>query len=80
MRSELGGVLTLPRKKKTAAKNTGFARPRLRTFYFLWAGVADEKSHDESDYPTQAKRRLEWGTQHLLPAENSPGRQSWTAS
>jgi hypothetical protein len=29
--------------------------------------VADGKWHINSHYPTQAKRRLEWGTQHLLP-------------
>jgi hypothetical protein len=31
------------------------------------AGLADGKSHIGSHHPTQAKRRLEWGTQHLLP-------------
>jgi hypothetical protein len=29
--------------------------------------VADGKWHFNSHYPTQANRRLEWGTQHLLP-------------
>jgi len=29
--------------------------------------VANGKRHIESHYPTQAKGRLEWGTQHLLP-------------
>jgi hypothetical protein len=28
--------------------------------------LARGKWHIESHYPTQAKRRLEWGTQHLL--------------
>jgi hypothetical protein len=41
--------------------------PLLRNFYFPWAGVADGTWHIESHYPTQAKRGLEWGTQHLLP-------------
>jgi hypothetical protein len=35
--------------------------------YFPWADVAKEKWHIGSHYPTQAKERLEWGTQHLLP-------------
>src|ERR1700677_3932951 len=35
--------------------------------YFPWAGAANRKRHIESHYPTQAKGRLEWGTQHLLP-------------
>ena len=35
--------------------------------YFLWARVADGKWHFNSHYPTQAKVRLEWGTQRLLP-------------
>jgi hypothetical protein len=30
-------------------------------------GVADGKWHIKSHYPTQAKGRLEWGTQHWLP-------------
>jgi hypothetical protein len=29
--------------------------------------VANWKWHIESHYPTQANRRLEWGTQRLLP-------------
>jgi hypothetical protein len=29
--------------------------------------VANGKWPIESHYPTQAKERLEWGTQHLLP-------------
>jgi hypothetical protein len=29
--------------------------------------VASGKWHIEGHYPTQAKGRLEWGTQHLLP-------------
>jgi hypothetical protein len=29
--------------------------------------------HIESHYPTQAKGRLEWGTQHLLPVERTAG-------
>jgi hypothetical protein len=33
---------------------------------FSWAGVANGKWQIESHYPTQAKGRLEWGTQHLL--------------
>jgi hypothetical protein len=36
-------------------------------FYFLWVAVTDGRWLIESHYPTQAKRRLEWGTQHLLP-------------
>jgi hypothetical protein len=59
--------IDLTEEKKSAAKNTGFARPRLRTFYLPWAGVADEKWYIKGHYPTQAKRRLEWGTQHLSP-------------
>src|ERR1700678_4135202 len=30
-------------------------------------GVGYGKPHIESHYPTQAKVRLEWGTQHFLP-------------
>jgi hypothetical protein len=37
-------------------------------YYFPWAVVANWKWHIESPHPTQAKRRLEWGTQRLLPA------------
>jgi hypothetical protein len=32
--------------------------------FFPWAGVANGKWHMKSHYPTQAKTRLEWGTQH----------------
>jgi hypothetical protein len=35
--------------------------------------VANEKRHIESHYPTQAKERLEWGTQHLLPVWQNYG-------
>ena len=34
---------------------------------FYLAGVENGKWHIGSHYPTQAKVRLEWGTQHLLP-------------
>jgi hypothetical protein len=34
---------------------------------FPWARVANGKLQIESHYPTQAKGRLEWGTQHFLP-------------
>jgi hypothetical protein len=30
------------------------------------------KQQIESDYPTQAEVRLEWGTQHLLPVWQGP--------
>jgi hypothetical protein len=33
---------------------------------FPWIGVANEKWHIDSHYPTQAKGRLEWGTQRWL--------------
>jgi len=36
-------------------------------FLFPLSGHGKPKSHIESHYPTQAKERLEWGTQHLLP-------------
>ena len=42
--------------------------------YFPWAGVENWKWQIESHYPTQAKRRLEWGTQHLLPVWQNHGR------
>ena len=35
--------------------------------HFPWAAAAKEKRHIDSHYPTQAKGRLEWGTQHFLP-------------
>jgi hypothetical protein len=35
--------------------------------YFPWAAVANGKRLIESHYPTQAKVRLEWGTQDWLP-------------
>jgi hypothetical protein len=41
--------------------------PFCGIFYFPWAGVANGRLHISSHYPTQAKVRLEWGTQHLLP-------------
>jgi hypothetical protein len=31
-----------------------------------FSNTSNGKWHSESHYPTQAKRRLEWGTQHLL--------------
>jgi hypothetical protein len=34
---------------------------------FVWRSWKNGKWHIESHYPTQAKRRLERGTQHLLP-------------
>jgi hypothetical protein len=34
---------------------------------FPWAGLVNGEWHIESHYPTQAKVRLEWGTQQLLP-------------
>src|ERR1700678_3304564 len=56
--------------RRQRARSVGrSSRPRNRSsdFYFPWAGVANGKGHIESHYPTQAKVRLEWGTQHLLP-------------
>ena len=35
--------------------------------HFRWVGLANGRRQIESRYPTQAKVRLEWGTQHLLP-------------
>jgi hypothetical protein len=32
-----------------------------------WMDVTNWNWQIEGRYPTQAKRRLEWGTQHLLP-------------
>jgi hypothetical protein len=34
--------------------------------HFPWAAAANEKRHIDSHYPTQAKGRLEWGTQHFF--------------
>jgi hypothetical protein len=50
-----------------SSEGTGETVSLLRISYFLWARVADGKWHFNSHYPTQAKVRLEWGTQHLLP-------------
>jgi hypothetical protein len=33
--------------------------------------------HIESHYPTQAKERLEWGTQRLLPVWQNPVQFLW---
>jgi hypothetical protein len=33
---------------------------------FVWRSWKNGKWHIESRYPTQAKRRLEWGTQHFV--------------
>jgi hypothetical protein len=42
-------------------------QPTARFFIPLGRTLADGKWHINSHYPTQAKRRLEWGTQHLSP-------------
>ena len=46
--------------------------------HFPWAAAANEKRHIDSHYPTQAKGRLEWGTQHFLPVWQILGRTRWT--
>jgi len=45
-----------------------FNKPKTGVFVCPPAGMANGKWHIESRHPTQAKGRLEWGTQHLLPA------------
>ena len=69
-------VITPP----TSSVPNGQAKPVAfyGIFYFLWARVADEKWHFNSHYPTQANRRLEWGTQHLLPVWQKLRCARWT--
>ena len=52
-----------PRKARAQqfAENSATGRKAI----CVWAGVANGKWHIDSHYPTQAKVRLEWGTQHL---------------
>jgi hypothetical protein len=47
---------------------------KCQLFGFPPAGVANGKWPIKRRYPTQAKGRLEWGTQHLLPVWRKPWR------
>jgi hypothetical protein len=40
--------------------------PLNRVFHFPWGGWKKENWRFDIGYPTQAKVRLEWGTQRLL--------------
>src|ERR1700677_831548 len=46
--------------------------------HFPWTATANAERHIDSHYPTQAKGRLEWGTQHFLPVWQILGRTRWT--
>ena len=72
LRLEWDMALDLPlpnrhcRKQDEALVRSGSGSRTTGGNHFSWAGVTNGKWHIESRYPTQAKGRLEWGTQHLL--------------